>query len=1191
MTMDQLMGVNSRIEDTREAQMRFTYVRLYAPWAHPTGYANADRLAQPVPNGTYNFDPSRDGGWDYDQYLAQLAGAGNFTLLGLSPWLRGIDRVPDLKYLDLKPYYVPAFGPASQAAPTIDWSSATDAQVAARFTVGDNVVQSTPATYLSHAAAATWTALRYGSGPTNANLELAYQLAEGEANAPRRLNTLGSFENHNESDKWWHDNSFDPTRVGEANALWQMRPEQLAAMTSADYDGHGQSAALRVPTGQGTTQAQLGLKLASPDTYMALSGLSNFRTGYLGLAIAWWRAQRRSGQYGFSAGFQNNVLPLDAFNFHHYANIASPRNLSDFFAYEANPANFLRPFDWETQTAAADAISPEEERLKDKLKWTMWEIAKAAGNGGADTVMSVEFLKKSFWLSEFGYDTELSGQSSYDVPGTSKAERWLRQAQWNVRSFLEISAAQSNYTETGSGVPVAYQNIAHHFTRAHVYELRDEFVPEGASPNQFQTSGLLAYDPVRQVYTKKNSWYFLLAMREALQGYQFVEELTVIADAGQTLPQLRNRDLTLQNVLPRAYLYRKGNDYRIAWWAPSSTDYTQNLNVTLVSTLYNFIPASVGAYDTTRNPQAYELVAGSERPMLRSYLPGGIGTDAGSPQRLRITQMPTTETPRFIDLDDVIAPERTVTFGNFYTTAMCCDGGRVRWDYSLGTGNNNIPRPYFNVYAIPTSCLPAGAATYVPGMPGTIDVALGTSLSEAYIGGLQQGVSYFVIVYAVNRTSGAFIAGSSGGSAFGTTTMTPNCGSTPCYLPVQSSWLSASSSTSLAQAQQLFTFPLTCNLPRPSGNQGDCGPFFFESGRPTWTAPVGEWITVTFPQPQLINALVLEDDFGIGDLIIEGKQCDCETAWQPIKSYRTNSRCPQTFITFNGLGKWKMVRFRKTYGDPKIGPVGFCTESVSYLCNGLIEDPDPPGPGPGASPQGQRTYVQSSPEPRVQHNVDKRVTIEWPLATIELLDPPAQTAERGQEAPVSQGAKVVEEIRHYTVQLFADGKAIEAPQYVHVLPQERHGSFTFENLWGGKRYEAVVMTALGPGMQTCQPPGNPQTGGTVIFYAKSPPPPTAAALHLNDGGANEGASDGAGLSYEDWALFPNPSTGPLTIEHPAGAQQVMVIDALGRIINSIGVDAEATRTVVELAVEESGMHIVALRYPAQTLRRMVFLQH
>ena len=52
----------------------------------------------------------------------------------------------------------------------------------------------------------------------------------------------------------------------------------------------------------------------------------------------------------------------------------------------------------------------------------------------------------------------------------------------------------------------------------------------------------------------------------------------------------------------------------------------------------------------------------------------------------------------------------------------------------------------------------------------------------------------------------------------------------------------------------------------------------------------------------------------------------------------------------------------------------------------------------------------------------------------------------------------------------------------------------------------------------------------------------------------------------------------------------MVIDVLGRIIQSINLDPEATRTTVILDSVESGMHVVALRYSAQTLRRTVFLQ-
>ena len=1130
--------------------------------------------------------------------MTQLAGRGDFALLGMSPWLCGMNAYPAGRpdYLDFKPFYIPAFGTASQATPQVDWANAnntTTALIAQKFTVVDPVVQQTPATYIDHAAAATWATYRYGSGnaPNNSSLELAYQNAEGYVNepvAPKGLATIGFFENHNESDKWWLDNSLDPTRLAQPTALWQMRPEYLAAMTSADYDGHGSSAALQISAGAGVPAAKLGVKNASSSTQFALSGLSNFRTGYLREAMAWWRSFRKSGQYGFVTAYGDNVLPLDAFNFHHYANSASPKSHADFLAYEANVAQYKTPFGWEAKDANPNAISPEAELLKKKLQWTMWEAAKGAyqptSDANAQAIPASQFQQKQFWLSEFGYDTEISASSAYDVPGATPAQRWLKQAQWSVRSFLEISAARSIFSSSASGITGEYSTIPDmRFSRAHIYELRDEFVPTGQPAVQFQTAGLLAYDAVRQLYTKKNSWYFLAAMREVLQSYTFVEELQVTINIG-TAPA------PVDGVaLPRAYLYKNGTKYRIAWWAPTSYDYSDSLTVTISSPTTAFVPGSMPYYSiSSKKPQAYELIAGTERPILTQYnhLGAKVGKLTGDGKSLKIASFPTTETPRFIDLLDVIAEERSIDITAFYQTAVCCEGVRLKWDYLIGPGSSSIPRPFFNVYAIPTSLLPGGPTTYVLGMPGTIDVALGTSQQNAFIGGLQQGVSYNVIVYAVNRTTGAFLTDSLGApySAVGNTTVTPSCGSTPCFLPIQASWITASSSASLAEGQSILTYPLTCNLPRPNGSQNDCAPFFVESGRPNWNQGVGEWIVVRFPQPQHIQMIVLEDDYGVGDLVIEGKQCDCESNWTPIVNYRTNSRCFQTFVSFNELGKWREVRFRKKSGDPKIGPVGFCTIPVTYGCNGLDPGPDP-GPGPGFA---KMAYVTASPQPTVLHNIEGRVTIQWPLPAVELVNKDEEQASSQKNGPPMKGPEVVDIIRNFRVQLTSGGKPIGEAAFLNVLPHETVASFTFENLKAGTEYEAVVTTTSNVTTpEPCLPPNNPSTGGTVVFKSAGPQRVETQSLHLD----SPDPTDGANLTYGDWEVFPNPNPGTFSVSHPVGAQQLMIVDVLGRIIYSASLDPTATQTEIQIEVPVTGMHVIALRYSAQTLRRHVHLVH
>ncbi|HYG37697.1 MAG TPA: hypothetical protein VD908_03720 [Cytophagales bacterium] len=257
----------------------------------------------------------------------------------------------------------------------------------------------------------------------------------------------------------------------EQDAWWAGKepyfsPYEYAAMASADYDGH-----------QGKLGKTLGVKNADPDFKMVMGGIARLDLDYI-KAIKFWADYHRNGNF-----------PADVINVHHYSN------------------------DGEDQAKGNIGISPEEENLKEKLK----EIVDYRN----------KYLPgKEVWITEFGYDTH--PKSPQRAPSIGDYSTKEVQAQWLVRSFLELAAA---------GVD-----------RACMYMLRDV---DSTSSVKFNTSGLVSN---HGVWYPKPSWYYVYTLKNTFAGMRFSKEVS----SGN------------ENIRIYEFRHSKNNKKGYAIWCPTS---------------------------------------------------------------------------------------------------------------------------------------------------------------------------------------------------------------------------------------------------------------------------------------------------------------------------------------------------------------------------------------------------------------------------------------------------------------------------------------------------------------------------------------------------------------------------------------------------------------------------------------------
>lgn len=254
----------------------------------------------------------------------------------------------------------------------------------------------------------------------------------------------------------------------EQNKTWEgvsgyFTPYEYAAMVSADYDAH-----------QNSIKGNVGIKKADPNFKMVMAGLAGLDLDYI-KSMKFWIDYNRNGE-----------IPFDVINLHYYSRKEEEKKIV--------------------------GISPEEDSVRIKLE----KIVAYRDKYMPD---------KEIWITEFGYDTHsASPQRAPKIKDMGSEEV---QAQWLVRSYLEIAAA---------GID-----------RAAMYMLRDV---DPQSATKYATSGLTS--DKKNGWKPKPSWYYIYTLKNVLKDMQFVE-------------RANTKGINI-------YKFEHINDSRIAFvvWSPTS---------------------------------------------------------------------------------------------------------------------------------------------------------------------------------------------------------------------------------------------------------------------------------------------------------------------------------------------------------------------------------------------------------------------------------------------------------------------------------------------------------------------------------------------------------------------------------------------------------------------------------------------
>jgi len=234
----------------------FTSIRHYMDW---------QKLE--YTQGNYSFNPTFDGGWNYDAIYTRCKQAGMLVLADLKttpPWL--VSTYPS-------------------ALQTVD-----DVPIAYGASKSD------PASYLKQAQVAFQFAARYGSNTAvSAALVKVNTTPRWTGDPPNQvkigLGLVKYIECGNEEDKWWE------------GVQTQQTPEEYAANLSAFYDGN-----------MGKLGTNAGVKTADPNMMVVLGGLASNDPTWITRIIAWCKTNR-----GLKNDGSVNVC-FDVINYHYYSN-------------------------------------------------------------------------------------------------------------------------------------------------------------------------------------------------------------------------------------------------------------------------------------------------------------------------------------------------------------------------------------------------------------------------------------------------------------------------------------------------------------------------------------------------------------------------------------------------------------------------------------------------------------------------------------------------------------------------------------------------------------------------------------------------------------------------------------------------------------------------------------------------------
>lgn len=615
--MRDFIGINTRASDDIGFIQKFGFVREYHEWSDDAGF-DTDGIPN-CPQNLLSFRPSNNEATliNYDDFYAQLSGRVSPSMKWLAPEMRGLQG------------YNPVI---QEQKPICGNISAAE--------------QENAASYFDYTKWVSIMVARYGASDVCADPQnplcdlLKNAVIDGDATGEgvSGLNNLKYIEPGNEPDKWWFDSDLRNT----PNALWQMMPQQYAALLHAVYDGGGKSKTFSLSPA-GTTY--LGVKNIDDQIKVAMGGLSDFRGRYI--------IEMLEKAYALRApdpGIEKK-LPFDILNIHHYTGT----NPNTGAAYINNNA-LWNTYDYYGLTTGGSGLSPEQCQLKKRYERFLERLFMEIPN----PAIKNELTQIDFWLSEFGYDT--NNNSEIKAKLTQNGQSYFTtQAQWLVRAFLELSAVEYDY---------AGQKIV--LDKAAAYDLRDH-APHTESSDfstggwLFSHCGLLTKD-----FKPKRAWYYVQNLKNALGDTKFTKDLNPAGDI-----QFDNG-----GAAPRIFYYKgAGNTRMLAIWSPTSAKVTDRHLTLPVADLI----AKIGepGFDNIESYTVIRMQDHSENGFRQGFevADGQLIFNSGT--------MTISETPGFVLLGQNISdPIVQCPMTGTPSATAYCDGAFFEWDADASPGSH-----------------------------------------------------------------------------------------------------------------------------------------------------------------------------------------------------------------------------------------------------------------------------------------------------------------------------------------------------------------------------------------------------------------------------------------------------------------------------------------------------------------------
>jgi Secretion system C-terminal sorting domain len=941
-TMDNIMGLNVKQESvpavfSSDALNNIKNIRKFQDWSDDVGDA-ATSLAKNFTEMTgdvmkYKFNTTLNGninGYRSDQYYQKLSGRAVPVLNAISPWMRGYTGYTGNQNIYLQ-----------KPINTINGYSYdyTGQDPDINLYMPSIADQKDPKSYINIAKRMTITTERYGSTILDDNCHPYYfnsyknELKPGD----RGLNFIKYYECYNETDKFWLG---DQTKLGTEQSWYQIAPNQLGAMLSASYDGHGQSTNFKVIGNPSCERQYLGIKNVDFNAKLVFPGVAEFRGQYINDVIKWCVNNRTAGQYGFNKNSlviatptPNPVIPFDVINFHHYS---TKRGAGNGFR---NDVNYLDARG--TTYSGEGGISPEEDELQGDFDTC---VNKVMVSGIDDTLLS-KLADKEVWLSEFGWDTgdlmdpndpihspEDANKIAIQCPSCTENERIIRQGQWLQREYLMI--ANTNQID-----------------KAHMYEAAD-----GDTKARYFSAGIFKSN----YNDRKASYYFYTTLQNVLTGYWHDavnanlnnnKYSTVVTDPNDPNYATQKKALETYNsykklnadvdedlltITPNLqkeniYCYKfKNKDGKLiyaVWYGTSN-----NTKGTISLPLHLSAQVVAASKITTVVPNEN----GEKTNINPSYI---VNTSApthgsGTHPLVTFTNLEISETPIFILVGDATAPPtRPSNIIDLKAVNTCCRTVKLTW--------NSVPlNPpcSFNIYYTPKSVYDNLTDIDLTKLTLYKTNIHGASTS-AFIAGLDPNIEYTFIVLPFNCDGYPYYAADFGGYAH-INIKPSNCGTGNCITTPNNNYIPRGDVSDL--------FKVTNGCSDIYDNSDFYNTLCKEPGWNTWDPDNKPSYIVDFGKNVKVPVMYYFNSSGSGQIMVEYMGCSCpdgtsDNKWRSFTTFVTKGHYNDSCI--HGTNGWESIsdfitfsirklRFTKMTEDAKPQRIYFCTEDAECISIG-----------------------------------------------------------------------------------------------------------------------------------------------------------------------------------------------------------------------------------------------------------------